>query len=329
MSGEKLPPSPSKLRKLRTQGVVPGSPVLPQAAATLAFLLIAWGGLPPAVEALRSCTLALLSGLPLPLSELRTPLITLVVRCTLPFAGAAIVGMGVALIQRKGAIKPPTLSLASLKPFAGFFSRFSAEQCAAFAIRALAGTALVFTIYRTGTRLASEAARSGSTSAGEFPRFVAIFAVVTLVAAILDAAARGYFFRQKHGMPPHEAKQEHREQEGAPELKAALHHARMEMMHAPPAKAMRQAEVVIRNPTHIAVAITGIAENDPWVLMSGDGARAQTLLRLARRYGRPTIRSVALARQLHRCGEGADVPPQLIAAVAEAARWAQESQSSR
>lgn len=330
---DKAPPSATKLRQLREKGSLPTSVFATQAIGLvcLAFLLKVLGP--------RSMSLW---------SELWTyareeNAAALVPKLRWLFAGSValltLCGMSALLlqiVQSRGYMQIPKLSFARLKPFSSYSSRFSAEARWTILSQLLSLAAPIFVASQVCQHLLRSFARAWmsdtpaarrldwlwGTSGPEFQRLLATLALSFTAAGILDWILRRRAFLRKHGMDVQEQKQEYKNQEGGPEKQQAQAERRIEILFGPPAKAMRAADVVVRNPTHVAVAIAGAFSNDPWVLMVGRGQAARRVLRLARRYGRPQVRSVQLARALAKAGEGADVPPALIAAVTEAAYWA-------
>ena len=86
--------------------------------------------------------------------------------------------------------------------------------------------------------------------------------------------------------------------------------------------AVKEASVVIVNPTHIAVALRYNDEEDsaPTVVSQGEGALARQILDAARAYNVPIVRDVPLARALHELEVGDQIPEALYEAVAEILR---------
>lgn len=238
----------------------------------------------------------------------------------------------VQIAQSRGYARAPKPSMQRLKPFASYKNRFSKETLVTLVAQIVVivppmwvGVLACLSLQRTFIESSGGSAPLAHSSAGALRwlgRLLLTLAISHLAGGVLDAMLRRAIFRKRHGMSPHELKEEFKESEGSPESKQAQHEARFLLMMSPPAKAMRAADVVIRNPQHIAVAIAGAFSNEPWVLRVGQGKQAAQVRRLARRYGRPQVRSVALARALAKAGEGADVPADLIAAVSEVAHWA-------
>lgn len=120
-------------------------------------------------------------------------------------------------------------------------------------------------------------------------------------------------------MTKEEVKQEHRQTEGDPMVKSAIRSrqlaaARNRMMADVPT-----ADVVLVNPTHVAVALRYEAERGaPRVVARGAGAIAAKIRALAAEERIPLVRDVPLARSLYRSTRvGQEIPPELFAAVAQ------------
>jgi flagellar biosynthetic protein FlhB len=120
-------------------------------------------------------------------------------------------------------------------------------------------------------------------------------------------------------MTKQEVKQEHKQSEGDPLVKGAIRSrqlaaARNRMMADVPT-----ADVVLVNPTHVAVALRYEAERGaPRVVARGAGVVAQRIREEAAAHGVALVRDVPLARALHRSTVvGQEIPPELYAAVAQ------------
>src|SRR5688500_3145847 len=85
-------------------------------------------------------------------------------------------------------------------------------------------------------------------------------------------------------------------------------------------QAVPQADVVITNPTHLAVAIQyqSASMRAPKVLAKGEGFVAEQIKRVAREHDVPTMENRPLAQALYRvCEVGEEIPAEVYAAVAE------------
>jgi flagellar biosynthetic protein FlhB len=134
-------------------------------------------------------------------------------------------------------------------------------------------------------------------------RLLACFVGVAFLFAILDQGIVRRDFLKKMGMSKREVRREAREREGDPRLKR-----RRKQLHAEFVKMsqslrnIRNADVLITNPEHIALALRydrGTMQA-PTVVSVGTNQFAQRLKRLAFIYGIPVIENRALARELLR-----------------------------
>jgi flagellar biosynthesis protein FlhB len=147
-------------------------------------------------------------------------------------------------------------------------------------------------------------------------------AVVGLVLGGAD-----YFFvrrawLKRHRMTKDEVKREHRESEGDPEVKAARRRAHQEALAGSMIAAVKDATVLIVNPTHLATALRYEETEDeaPTVLAHGDGDLARRLIEAAHAYNVPVVRDVPVAHALRELQLGDQIPEALYEAVAEVLR---------
>ncbi|KRF37445.1 EscU/YscU/HrcU family type III secretion system export apparatus switch protein [Nocardioides sp. Soil805] len=144
-------------------------------------------------------------------------------------------------------------------------------------------------------------------------------AVAGIVMAVADYAMVRRRMGKQTRMTKHEVKQESKQTEGDPLVKSAIRGrqlaaARNRMMADVPT-----ADVVLVNPTHVAMALRYDAERGaPRVVARGAGVVAQRIREQAVEHGVPLVRDVPLARALHRSTVvGQEIPPELYAAVAQ------------
>ncbi len=117
-----------------------------------------------------------------------------------------------------------------------------------------------------------------------------------------------------------EAKEEHREHEGDPLLKSRMRSLQKERARKRMMEAVKKADVVITNPTHIAVALSYHREKGeaPKVVAKGADFLAQKIKQLAADSGVPMVENVPLARTLFKTVKlGQVIPRSLYQAVAE------------
>ena len=108
--------------------------------------------------------------------------------------------------------------------------------------------------------------------------------------------------------------------EGSPEIKARVRKVAREMTRRRMLKAVKQATVVITNPTHVAVALEYRRQDmvAPRVVAKGQDLMAARIRKVAREAGVPIVENVTLARALHKGADVGDtIPAALFGAVAE------------
>lgn len=148
-------------------------------------------------------------------------------------------------------------------------------------------------------------------------------------AAVVGVVLGGvdYFFVRRawlarHRMTKDEVKREHRESEGDPEVKAARRRAHQEALAGSMIAAVKDATVLIVNPTHLATALRYQADEDdaPTVIAHGEGDLARRLIEAAHAYDVPVVRDVPVAHALRELQLGEQIPEGLYEAVAEVLR---------
>lgn len=99
-------------------------------------------------------------------------------------------------------------------------------------------------------------------------------------------------------MTKDEVKREHKESEGAPEIKGERRRFHHEIVNGPGGR--RKPTVVVTNPTHLAVALLYVQDDTPLpqVLAKGAGLNAQAIVAQARQDGVPIVQHIPLARAL-------------------------------
>lgn len=151
-------------------------------------------------------------------------------------------------------------------------------------------------------------------------RIVGWVALLTLALVVVDLLWSRIHWRQELRMTKQEIKDEYKQTEGDPHIKAqikALYRARARKRQM---AAIPRATVVIANPTHYAVALRYVREEGgaPMVLAKGIDLIALRIRSLAEEHDIPVIEDKPLARSLY---EGVEVdnviPPQFYKAVAE------------
>ena len=144
--------------------------------------------------------------------------------------------------------------------------------------------------------------------------------VVFVFVAILDSSYQRFSFIKKMRMSRRDIRQEAKDMEGDPTVKARRRELAQEWAQSNAVGSVRGAAALVVNPTHIAVSLAyDPAEHVvPVVAGKGDGLIAGAMRDMAEREGVPIIRNVPLARALHeQVPVEAVVPEDMFAAVAE------------
>ncbi len=129
---------------------------------------------------------------------------------------------------------------------------------------------------------------------------LALAGALFLIAGI-DVPAQIMSRAKRLNMTKHEIKEEHKEQEGSPENKAAVRRRQMEMAGASIRKAVSEASVILTNPTHFAVALRYLPGRDaaPVVLARGCDEIAATIRAAGAEHDVPILQYPALTRALY------------------------------
>ncbi len=333
MSEEKTEkPTPKRRKENRKEGQVPRTPELGAWSAVLLVGLLLPHLLGRELSALRELMAASLSSageastghafelLSLGFWHALTALVVL-------GAGVMVVGVTGALAQGGFFLSPKTVKpkLTKLNPIKGakrIFGLHALWEGAKMLVRSAVVAGLVWSAVRGlmpmlgGMVPIPMVLDAVAQQAGGLIRNVAI---AGLVMAAIDYAVQRKKMGKQTRMSKHEVKQEHKQAEGDPQVKGAIRSrqlaaARNRMMADVPT-----ADVVLVNPTHVAVALRYESERGaPRVVARGAGVVAASIRERAGAAQVPLVRDVPLARALYSSTTvGQEIPPELFAAVAQ------------
>ncbi len=144
-------------------------------------------------------------------------------------------------------------------------------------------------------------------------------AIAYLLIGFIDFAYQKWQHERGLRMTKQEVKDEFRSHELPAEVKSALRRRQMQQARARMMAAVPQADVVVTNPTHFAVALSYDGTRPaPVVVAKGQDLIAKQIRRLAEEHDVPVIENKPLARSLHRTVEiGQMIPEELYQAVAQ------------
>ena len=159
----------------------------------------------------------------------------------------------------------------------------------------------------------------GSLSASAFLVIAASVGGAAVLAGA-DVGMQMWLNRRTLRMTDQELREELRDAEGDPQLRARRRGLMRRLARARQQQSVKTASVMVTNPTHVAVALRYRkgTEAVPVVVAKGMDLQALPLLTEARRYGVPLVEAPPLARALHRLVElDQPIPPALYRPVAE------------
>jgi type III secretion protein U len=143
----------------------------------------------------------------------------------------------------------------------------------------------------------------------------------------IDAGYQKYSYLKQLRMSRRDIKQEVKENEGDPYVKQRRRQLHQEWSQQNMLNAVRGSNVVVTNPTHIAVALQyehGVTDL-PVVVAKGEGTNAEMIKRAAEEAGVPILQNIELARGLNeRTALDDYIGGEFFDAVAEVLKWAEE-----
>lgn len=158
----------------------------------------------------------------------------------------------------------------------------------------------------------------------EFGKLIVDFVFKACMAFLVIAGADymmiRWKFMQDQKMSFKEIKDEYKNTEGDPNVKAALRQRRMQMLQQTMMDAVATADFVVRNPVHVACALKYNAEEmeSPMLVAKGTELIAKKIIQIAVENNVPVIDNPAVARAIFRIVEiNHLIPPDLYKAVAE------------
>lgn len=150
--------------------------------------------------------------------------------------------------------------------------------------------------------------------------FIIKAGIAFLIIAAADYGVTKWKFMQDQKMSFKEVKDEYKNSEGDPHVKAALRQKRQQLLQRSMMDMVPEADFVVTNPIHIACALKYDAETmeSPKLLAKGTELFAKKIKEIASEHNIPVIENPPVARAIFRMVEiNQEVPPDLYKAVAE------------
>jgi len=330
-------PTPRHLARMRERGDVAQSPELTGAVTLLVAVYLLASQTPRLLQGLAGImrhAFASLSRADLTTATVAqggASLAWALLRDWLPFFLAlAVTAVVVGLIQTRGLFSTYRLrpNFSHLNPMAGLQRIFSGrglfETGKGLIKMALLGVVLYVTLKDAPLKLAGLVSHMelgvGLAFVGDsLAKMARQGAVLLLLTAGLDYAFQFRQYRQRTLMTREELMEEMKNAEGQPLLRAKIRQMQRRMSRMRMMRELAHADVVVTNPTHLAIALRYEAEKmaAPTVVAKGKGLVAEQIVRRARELKIPIVQNIPLARALIHVELGAQIPVNLYQAVAE------------
>ncbi len=249
----------------------------------------------------------------------------------LPILGVSmIMGIGANLLQVGFLFAPKALmpKFSKLNPISGFKRMFSINTLfelakSIFKVAIIASVAYSRYIYHynhmaaTGNQLPQDALRDIWRMIVETGLIVGL---CLLILSAFDFFYQWWKYEKDLKMTKYEVKMEHKQQEGDPQIKGKIRQKQRQMAMMRMMQAIPEADVVITNPTHFAVALKYDEDEAPAPIVTAKGQDylAKRIRMIAEENGVEVVENKEVARSLYAlCEVGSEVPMELYQAVAE------------
>jgi flagellar biosynthetic protein FlhB len=248
----------------------------------------------------------------------------------LPFLGGmALVGAGATLVQT-GLLWKSSLpfDIGRMNPIKGF-GRLVSLRSVSELIKALLKIAIIggigaFVLWQDLPRL-PELVDYDVWGLLTVMGWLMLKAAVVITGAIFVVAVADFFYQRWEWerslrMTVQEVREEHRDTEGDPLIKSRVRSVQRDMMRKRMMAAVPEADVVVTNPTHLAVALKydTARMSAPIVVAKGAGHLAEQIRSVARKHGVAVVENKFVARTLYKLVDiGKEIPADLYRAVAE------------
>ena len=343
MSGEKTePPTPKRLKDARKKGQVCKSHDLTQACLFLTAALVIAAGGATYVRELRDLMLQFLQPSMLKgevahdvmlrqwgHAWVKFLLLSAPLLGALFIVSAAINYLQVQTLFAPDIIKPKFDKLNPIKNFQNIF--FKARTYLELVKNLIKLTVILVLVYSTIKDALRDVMLTTRTTIPDTAMFAgtlmkALLYKVGGAFAVLGAA--DYMLQKKQymkglKMSKYEVEKEYKQDEGDPHIKHQRKALHEEMLHESAAEQVPKADVVVVNPTHLAVALQYDERtmNAPKVTAKGQNNMAGRIIDLAKKHLVPVMLNIGLAHSLFEVEVGRYIPEDLYEAVAEVLNW--------
>ena len=245
-------------------------------------------------------------------------------------AACAVSGVLASAVQNRFQTSPEALSWnwGRLNPIEGFKRTFSARSLVPTASGIVKLGVIIGMTYSEVRRVLDDPVFMSAVDVARIAGFLAEAAsriTMSIVMALMFLAGADYLYQvwrttKDMMMTKDEVKDEMKENEGNPKMKAAMRKRRKGKSQRQILAEVPTADVVVTNPTHLAVALRYDRKKmrAPMIIAKGSRLNALRIREIATQNQIPIIENKPLARMMFKYGKvGGEIPAQLYAAVAE------------
>jgi flagellar biosynthetic protein FlhB len=219
-----------------------------------------------------------------------------------------------------------------LNPIEGFKRKFSTDTSVSTGLGIIKISVIVGLSYSLIKGILEDPIFHTSIGVARIAGFMAdssmkILTQVTLSLMVIAGTDYAYKFwknNQELMMTKDELKDENKNTEGDPKMKARLRRRRQAMTKRKMLAEVPKADVIVTNPTHFAIALRYDRKTmkAPRIVAKGTRLNALRIREIAKEHQVPIVENKPLARLMFKYGRvGGEIPAQLYAAVAEVLAW--------
>ncbi|CNH46019.1 flagellar assembly protein [Yersinia frederiksenii] len=347
-SGEKSEkPTTGKLTKARKKGDIPRSKDVTMAAGLVASLITLTLFLPYYKELIKESFLAIshMTGRmndPTALEQLLRVNLLIFCKFLVTLTPIPLISILATLIPGGWNFTPVKLlpDFKKLSPLAGIKKIFSASN-GTEVLKMLAKCSIVlYTLYLVVRNSLADLLRLQAFPLQEaitegfslYHGILVYFITIIVIFAAIDIPLSTYLFTKKMKMTKQEVKQEHKSNDGNPEIKARVRQLQRQFAMGQINKSVPNADVIITNPTHFSVALKYAPEkaSAPYIVAKGKDDIALYIRSVAEKNNIEIVEFPPLARAIyHTTKVNQQVPAQLYRAIAQVLTYVMQVKSWR
>lgn len=325
-----LPATERRRQQAREEGQSPLSREVVAASGLAAATLLLMMLIPALLRSLAGRLTAMLTSPPKAAGSALWDAGAALLYAVMPIAGAVVLAAAAAVLLQTGwlmntrALMPDFGRLDPRKGVKRLFSANNAVEAAKAIVKISVLAWAVWHVFAGAVRGTADALDWTLPSlldhlAREITHVVLVVLGFQTLIALLDVGWVRFQFAKQLRMSLEEVKQEHKDMDGDPRLKAKLKQIRTARARRRMLAAVAKATVVVTNPTHYAVALTYErgSKAAPKIVAKGTDDVAARIREMAEKHRVPLVPNPPLARALHTLPLDAEVPAEHFKAVAE------------